>query len=92
MGGSRSGRYGSGRPVAEGFQRFDLADYMRRPDAVKPYAGCIATISNGKISAQIRYTERQRASAAAGFGCCARDAGELRAGHHTTIARLAGWA
>ena len=30
---------------------------MRRPDAVKPYAGCIATISNGKISAQIRYTE-----------------------------------
>lgn len=57
MGGSRSGRYGSGRPIAEGLQRFDLAEYMRRPDAVKPYASCIATISNGKISAQIRYTE-----------------------------------
>jgi hypothetical protein len=27
------------------------------PDAVKPNASCIATISNGKISARIRYTE-----------------------------------
>jgi hypothetical protein len=57
MGGSGSGRWGSRRPIAEGLQRFDLAEYMRRPDAQKPYDGCIATISNGKISAQIRYTE-----------------------------------
>jgi hypothetical protein len=57
IGGSGSGRWGSRRPIAEGLQRFDLAEYMRRPDAVKPYAGCIATISNGKLSAQIRYTE-----------------------------------
>ena len=57
MGGSGSGRWGSLRPIAEGLQRFDLAEYMRRPDAVKPPAGCIATISNSKISAQIRYTD-----------------------------------
>jgi hypothetical protein len=57
MGGSRSGRWGSGRPIAEGLQRFDLAEYLRRSDAVKPNASCIATISNGKISAQIHYTE-----------------------------------
>ena len=58
MGGSGSGRWGSSRrPIAEGLQRFDLAEYLRRSDAVKPNASCIATISNGKISAQIRYTE-----------------------------------
>jgi hypothetical protein len=57
MCGSGSGRWGSRRPIAEGLQRFDLAEYTRRPDAVKPDAGCVATISNGKISAQIRYTE-----------------------------------
>src|SRR5262245_14738693 len=57
MGASRSGRYGSGRSIAEGLQRFDLAEYMPRPDAVKSNASCIAPISNGKISAQIRYTE-----------------------------------
>ena len=58
MGGSGSGRWGSSRrPIAEGLQRFDLAEYLRRPDAVKLNAACIGTISNGKISAQIRYTE-----------------------------------
>jgi hypothetical protein len=30
---------------------------MRDPDAVKPNASCIAYISNGKLSAQVRYTE-----------------------------------
>ena len=48
----------------EGLQRFDLAEYLRRPDAVEPNASCIGTISNGKISAQIRYTETST-----GFGC-----------------------
>jgi hypothetical protein len=57
MGGSGSGRWGSLRPIAEGLQRFDLAEYMRRPDALKPNASCIANISNGKLSAQVRYTE-----------------------------------
>src|SRR5262245_35661419 len=57
MGGSGSGRWGSRRPIAEGLQRFDLAEYTRRPDAVKPNASCIATIGNGKVSAQVRYTE-----------------------------------
>jgi hypothetical protein len=70
MGGSRSGRYGSGRPISEGQQHFDLAEYLRRPDAVIPNASCIATISNGKISAQIR----RRASMGGGFGYCARGA------------------
>jgi hypothetical protein len=55
---------GSARPIAEGLQRFDLAEYLRRPDAVKPNASCIGTISNGKISAQIRYTETSTC-----FGC-----------------------
>src|SRR5262245_60701259 len=57
MGGSGSGRWGSRRPIAEGLQRFDLAEYMRDPDAVKPNASCIANIRNGKLSAQVRYTE-----------------------------------
>ena len=54
---SCSGASTPSRPIAEGLQRFDLAEYLRRPDAVKPNAACIGTISNGKISAQIRYTE-----------------------------------
>jgi len=45
---SCSGASTSSRPIAEGMQRFDLAEYLRRPDAVKPNAGCIGTISNGK--------------------------------------------
>ena len=56
MGGSRSGRYGSGRPIAEGLRRFDLAEYMRG-DGVKPNGSSIATIRLGKISAEVRYTE-----------------------------------
>src|SRR5262245_18927482 len=50
MGGSGSGRWGSRRPIAEGLQRFDLAEYMRDPDAVKPNASSIANISNGRLS------------------------------------------
>jgi hypothetical protein len=56
MGGSRSGRYDSGRPTAEGLRRFDLAEYMRG-DRVKPYGSSIANISLGKISAEVHYTE-----------------------------------
>ena len=56
MGGSRSGRYGSGRPIAEGLRRFDLAEYMRG-DGVKPNGSSVANISLGRISAQVRYTE-----------------------------------
>jgi hypothetical protein len=56
MGGSRSGRYGSGRPIAEGLRRFDLAEYMRG-DGVKPNASSIANISLGKVSAEVHYTE-----------------------------------
>jgi retron-type reverse transcriptase len=44
---------------------------VRRTDAVKPYAGCIATISNDKISAKSATRKRQRGSAAAGFECWA---------------------
>ena len=47
-----SGRWASRGPAALRF-----AEYLRRPDAVKPNASCIGTISNGKISAQIHYTE-----------------------------------
>jgi hypothetical protein len=43
--------------LTEGLQRIDLAEYLRRPDAVKPNASCIGTISNGKISAQNHYTK-----------------------------------
>ena len=57
IGGFGSGRYGSGRPIAEGLQRFDLAEYLRHPGAAKPNASCVATISNSKVSAQVCYCE-----------------------------------
>src|SRR5262249_5686128 len=40
MGGSRSGRYGSGRQIAEGIRRFDLASVCSRKEMKGSKAQC----------------------------------------------------
>jgi hypothetical protein len=57
MGGSRSGRYGSGRPIAEGLRRFDLAEYMRQEEGRLLAVGDIAEMKVGSITARLRFTE-----------------------------------
>jgi hypothetical protein len=57
MGGSRSGRYGSGRPIAEGLRRFDRAEYMRQKGNGLPVVGDVAEMKVGSIVARLRFTE-----------------------------------
>jgi hypothetical protein len=57
VGGSRSGRYGSGRPIAEGLRRFDLAAYMREKGIRQPTARDVVEMKVGSISARIHFTE-----------------------------------
>jgi hypothetical protein len=52
-----SGRYGSGRPIAEGLRRFDLGEYKRQAGGRLPAAGDIAEMKVGSITARLRFTE-----------------------------------
>jgi hypothetical protein len=57
MGGSRSGRYGSGRPLAEGLRRFDLAEHARFKGNETPDGAIAVDITVGNLHARAHLTE-----------------------------------
>ena len=52
MGGSGSGRWGSRRPIAEGLQRFDLAEWKRTNGNEWPDEAIAVDITIGKVAAR----------------------------------------
>jgi hypothetical protein len=57
MGGSRSGRYGSGRPIAEGLRRFDLAEHASLKGNERPGGAIAVDITVGSLHARAHLTE-----------------------------------
>jgi hypothetical protein len=56
MGGSRSGRWGSSKPFAEGLARFDLADYPAEVSDGQVLEMKLPTRHGFDVTAQIRFT------------------------------------
>src|SRR5262245_29321924 len=73
MGGSGSGRYGSGRPKAEWLRRFDLAECLRLKGNDWPDGAVALDIKIGKVSARAQLPRTATCCCGRGLWiCCPR--------------------